>query len=191
MEETFYPKENVVLNWDNLGNYSWGGQAKKYNSTADGNVAPYISDGNCYGIEGVISAWNWWWGQTVNGTVWPAAEVIPENTKTSDLELQFECYIVEAFVGPVLQIQLGGNFDAALSNYVPVSSFTGETEFGSWMQCSIPLSSLVKENIWKDFLSNHSTELGVYITNPSENADVHVEIYFDNFRIVPAAKQKD
>ena len=50
----------------------------------------------------------------------------------------------------------------------------------------------VEENTWKDFLNiGHSTELGVYITNPTDNADVHVEIYFDNFRIVPAAKQKD
>lgn len=191
MEETFYPKENIILDWDNAGSWVWGGYSQLYNS-ADGTVPPYISDGNYSGIVGVISANNYWWGQTVNATVWPAADVIPENTKTSDLELQFECYVAEAFEGPVLQIQLGGNFNAALSNYVPVGSFTGETEIGRWMQCSIPLSSLVEENTWKDFLNiGHSTELGVYITNPTDNADVHVEIYFDNFRIVPAAKQKD
>lgn len=191
MEETFYPKENVILDWDNVGSWVWGGYSQLYNS-ADGTVPPYISDGNYSGIVGVISANNFWWGQTVNATVWPAADVISENTKTSDLELQFECYVAEVFEGPVLQIQLCGNFNAALSNYVPVSSFTGETEIGSWMQCSIPLSSIVEENTWKDFLNNGlSTELGVYITNPTENADVHVEIYFDNFRIVPAAKQKD
>lgn len=191
MEETFYPKENVILDWDNVGSWVWGGYSQLYNS-ADGTVPPYISDGNYSGIVGVISANNFWWGQTVNATVWPAADVISENTKTSDLELQFECYVAEAFEGPVLQIQLGGNFNAALSNYVPVGSFTGETEIGRWMQCSIPLSSLVEENTWKDFLNiGHSTELGVYITNPTDNADVHVEIYFDNFRIVPAAKQKD
>lgn len=191
LEETFYPKENVILDWDNVGSWVWGDYSKLYNS-ADGAVAPYISNGNYSGIVGVISANNFWWGQTVNATVWPAVDVIPENTKTADLELQFEFYITEAFEGPVLQIQLGGNFNAALSSYVPVSSFTGETEIGSWMQCSIPLSSLVEENTWKDFLNNgHSTELGVYITNPTDNADVHVEIYFDNFRIVPTAKQKD
>lgn len=189
MEETFYPKENVILNWDNVGYRSWGGFSEVYNS-ADGTVPPYISDGKYSGIVGDISAWNFWWGQVVNGTVWPAADVIPQNTKTSDLELQFECYIAEAFEGPVLQIQLGGNFDASLQQYVPVGSFTGKTEIGRWMQCSIPLSSLVAENTWKDFYGR-SKELGVYITNPTDKANVHVEIYFDNFRIVPAAKQKD
>ena len=189
MEETFYPKENVILNWDNVGYRSWGGFSEVYNS-ADGTVPPYISDGNYSGIVGDIPAWGWWWGQVVNGTVWPAADVIPQNTKTSDLELQFECYIAEAFEGPVLQIQLGGNFDASLQQYVPVGSFTGKTEIGRWMQCSIPLSSLVAENTWKDFYGRDK-ELGVYITNPTDKANVHVEIYFDNFRIVPAAKQKD
>ena len=64
----FYPLENIVLNYDNIGWFSWGGQAAPI--TADGTAAPFFSDGKCYSISGELSAWNYWWGQLQNGAVW-------------------------------------------------------------------------------------------------------------------------
>lgn len=193
---TFYPMDHVVLDWDNIGSYSWGGYSQVWPAATEED-APYISDGNYSGIVGTITPdEKWWWGQTVNTTVWPSTSVIPANTLASELELQFECYITETFDGPVLQIQLAGNFNAALTNYVPVSALTGEMEIGKWMQCSIPLASLIEESTWETFLNRvnppdedgnipATNQLGIYITSPNCTSDEYVEMYVDNFRIVP------
>lgn len=192
--DNFYPINNVVLDWDKVGSHSWGGYSKIYED-APTDKAPYTSSGAYSGIVGTITAKNYWWGQTVDNTVWPGYDVISENTLISDLELQFECYIAKEFNGPVLTVQLANNFDAQLQNYVPVNSFTGETEIGKWMQCSIPLESLVEETTWKYFLERvndpgddgsipPTNMMGFYIINPSDNDDVDIEIYFDNIRIV-------
>lgn len=148
------------------------------------------------GIKGTISANNSWWGQIVTTTFWPGNDIIPDDTPISELELQFECYVTKLFDGPVLEIQIGGNFDASLKDYVPVSSFTGKTETAEWMQCSIPLESLVAEATWKEFTSrvnenpqDANTQLGIYVRNPSNKNDVSVEFYVDNFRIVPIQKE--
>ena len=77
--------------------------------------------------------------------------IIPGNTPIDDLKLQFECFVKEVFTGPVFQIAMCENFDAALNGYVPVSSFTGKTETGKWMQCSVSLSSVVADATYQDF----------------------------------------
>lgn len=56
------------------------------------------------------------------------------------------------------------------------------------MQCSIPLESLVEENIWEDFIEGHDEVLNLYITYPNCPDDTDVEIYLDNFRIMPTQK---
>ena len=61
------------------------------------------------------------------------------------------------------------SFDAALNGYVPVSSFTGKTETGKWMQCSVSLSSVVADATYQDFLNRNSTHIGVYATNPGSS----------------------
>lgn len=192
--EGFYPREHIVLDFDKVGQRSWGEHSDVW--TSDGEKDPYVADGQYSGIVGIISANNPWWGQIVTSTVWPGNDIIPDNTPISELELQFECYVTKLFDGPVLEIQLGGNFDASLKDYVPVSSFTGKTETAEWMQCSIPLESLVAETTWKEFTSrvnenpqDANTQLGIYVRNPSNKNDVSVEFYVDNFRIVPIQKE--
>lgn len=184
--EGFYPREHIVLDFDKVGQHSWGDHSGVWIS--DGEKDPYVADGQYSGIVGIISANNSWWGQTVNSTVWPNKNIIPDNTPISELELQFECYVTKLFDGPVLEIQIGGNFDTSLKDYVPVSSFTGKTETAEWMQCSIPLESLVAEATWEEFTSRVK-ELGIYVRNPSNKNDVSVEFYVDNFRIVPIQKE--
>ena len=184
--EGFYPREHIVLDFDNRGSRSWGDNSDTW--TTDGTTDPFIADRNYSGIKGTISANNSWWGQIVTTTFWPGNDIIPDNTPISELELQFECYVTKLFDGPVLEIQIGGNFDTSLKDYVPVSSFTGKTETAEWMQCSIPLESLVAEATWKEFTSRVN-ELGIYVRNPSNKNDVYVEFYVDNFRIVPIQKE--
>ena len=146
-------------------------------------------------MKGTIdSATQWWWQQVLNEPVWPSSSVIPDNAKISELELQFECYLGEEMEGPVIQITMGesnGEGVFALSGYVPVSAFTGETEIGKWMQCSIPLESLVEENLWGEFIANHNEVLNLYVTYPNCPDETKVEIYLDNFRIMPIQKTND
>lgn len=193
--EGFYPREHIVLDFDDRGSRSWGDNSDTW--TTDGTTDPFIADRNYSGIKGTISANNSWWGQIVTTTFWPGNDIISDDTPISELELQFECYVTKLFDGPVLEIQIGGNFDASLKDYVPVSSFTGKTETAEWMQCSIPLESLVAEATWKEFTSrvnenpqDANTQLGIYVRNPSNKNDVSVEFYVDNFRIVPNPKRK-
>ena len=105
----FYPLENIVLNYDDIGSFSWGGFATAI--TADGSVPPYFSDGQCYQLAGELSAWNWWWGQLQNTAVWNIdAAFLPAATPTSELALQFECFVAQEYgEGPVFRIYLKGN----------------------------------------------------------------------------------
>lgn len=189
LSAVFYPLENVILNYDGIGWYSWGDNNRSV--VADGSSAPFVSDGTCYGIVGTISAWSYWWGQCCNGiSSWPALTLIPGETPIIDLALQFECFVKEMDTGAVFQISLGAyNSNGGIENYLPIDSFTGKLETGKWMQCSIPLSQLplnsAVETTYQEFFNNRTIhELNIYATNPSENADVNVEVYFDNFRIV-------
>lgn len=88
-----------------------------------------------------------------NGAVWGIdTAFLPTDTPTSELALQFECFVaVEYGEGPVFRIYLKGNEAHNYTNYRPVSDFTGKTEVGQWMQCSIPLSELVDETTWGEF----------------------------------------
>ena len=116
----FYPLENIVLNYDEH-RLSSGRQAVPV--TADGTAAPFFSDGKCYSISGELSAWNYWWGQLQNGAVWGIdTAFLPTDTPTSELALQFECFVaVEYGEGPVFRIYLKGNEAHNYTNYRPVS----------------------------------------------------------------------
>lgn len=180
----FYPLKNIILNYDDIGWHNWGGQSSKV--TADGTKAPFFSDGVCISISGEISASNYWWGQLMEAPLYTISEsVLPATISTSKLALQFECFVAKEYgEGPVFRIYLKDK-DHDYKGYRPVSDFSGETEINQWMQCSIPLSSLVKEATWGDFLKRDSKQLAFEMTNPSKNGPFQVEFYFDNFRIVP------
>ena len=78
-----------------------------------------------------------------------------------------------------------------LTGYTPVSSFTGKAELKEWMQCSIPLESLIEETTWGAFTANHNQVLNFYITYPNCTKDTKIEIYVDNFRIMPIQQSND
>ena len=180
----FYPVEYVVLDYDNVGAFSWGEGAGLY--TADGTQPPFVGTGSFSGFTGTASQ-SWWWIQVVSNAVY-TTNVIPGSTSVSDLELQFECYIQQSYEGPMMQIAMGGDTDYSLKDYVPVSAFTGEMETGHWMQVSVPLSSIVVNNTWQEFVDRGNSELGIYMTYPTAGEEMTVTMFFDNFRVVPIAK---
>ena len=184
LSAVFYPFENLFLDFDRATDpWHWGDHSIE--TVADGSSAPFLSAGSCYGFVGTVSAWSGWWGQYVSGGVqWPAVNVIPASTPINDLELQFECFVQETLVGPVIQIAMGAdnNDPASLKNYVPINVLTGTADIGKWMQCSIPLSSMVAGSTYQDLL-NKGNAFGLYVTN-SVGTDANVEFYVDNFRIV-------
>ena len=188
--DNFYPLENVIIDYDGTGGLDpmWSG-ANLGIFVANGEEAPYTSTRNCTGMKGIItSAEQWWWQQTLHTPVWPSSSIIPESTPISELELQYECYLGEAMEGPVIQVTMGeasGDGVFSLTGYTPVSDFTGKMEVKEWMQCSIPLESLVEETTWGAFTANHKQVLNFYITYPNCPKDTKVEIYVDNFRIMP------
>lgn len=179
--EDFYPVEYVVLDYDNVGWFIWGTDAALF--TADGTAPPFVGTGSFSGFTGSATQ-SWWWLQTVNNAVY-TTDVIPGGTSVANLELQFECYIEQPFEGPVMQIAMGGNTTYSLTNYVPVSAFTGEMETGQWMQVSVPLSQIVEESTWQEFVNRGNSELGIYMTYPTAGEEMTVTMFFDNFRVVP------
>lgn len=180
-ESVFYPLENLIVDFDGVGSFSWGDITQPI--VADGNVAPFVSSGTCYSLVGQISGGNYWWGQIVNNAQWVSTDVIPGSTPISQVELQFECYVGKDYNGAVLEFAMLDNWNYTLKGYKPVSVFTGKTEVGQWMQCNIPLSSFVTETTYQDVLNNGSVHFGLYMTNPSGEAN-DIELYFDNFRLV-------
>lgn len=198
MEDLFYPIENMIVDYDGIGSFSWGTEPP---FIADGANPPYISTGNCIGAKGTIDSSNlYWWKQFINTAKWPSTDVIPSYTQISELELQFECYLELPMDGPVIQISMGhpngtdtgGNPYFTLENYVPINSFTEESETGKWMQCCIPLTKLVEEKTWGEFLNNKiSDELNFYINYPGLTKATNIEIYVDNIRIIPIKQEED
>ena len=180
-EPVFYPLENLIVDFDGIGSFSWGGITAPV--VADGTAAPFVSSGTCYSLVGQISSWNGWWGQIVNNAQWVSTDVIPGNTKISDMELQFECYVGKDYNGAVLEFTMCNDFSNSCKGYKPVSAFTGKTEIGQWMQCSIPLSSIVVDDTYQGLLNHGDTHFGLYMTNSGE-APNDIELYFDNFRLV-------
>ena len=180
-EFVFYPVENLIVDFDGIGSFSWGGIAAPV--VADGTAAPFVSAGICYSLIGQIAGWNGWWGQIVNNAQWVSTEVIPGSTKIADMELQFECYVGKDYNGAVLQFAMCNDWNYNLTGYKPVSAFTGKTEIGQWMQCSIPLSSIVADDTYQGLLDHNDTHFGLYMTNSAAEAN-DIELYFDNFRLV-------
>ena len=114
---------------------------------------------------------------------WVNTSIIPGNTPIDDLKLQFECFVKEVFTGPVFQIAMCENFDAALNGYVPVRFFYRKDRdwkvdamFRIFIFCC-------RRCYISRLLNRNSTHIGVYATNPG-SSQATIEVYFDNFRIV-------
>lgn len=177
-DKLFYPKEYVIADFDNVGSLSWAGSIYE----GDGLNPPYVTTGKAAGvIETNVSASNYWFGNVLANIQFHNA--ISESTSVSDLVLRFECFITYPLQTITHQVMFGGDWDNALSNYVPKSIASGKTETGRWMTCQIPLSMVaVKAKSYND-IKAMGTEMGFFSKN-SDEAVPKYEVYFDNIRIV-------
>lgn len=179
----FYPTDNVILNWDNVGWYSWGDNNQAV--TADGSNPPYVSTGVCYRIFGKPGAWQFWWGNVVNGCAFPSTSVIPGNTSINNLRLRFEFYATNPVAPAAFDITLKGKL---LENYQPIDMNIKALALNQWITCEIPLSLFTEVTDYSTFLGINNTELSINTKNRSDNGDVVINAFFDNFRIIDVTK---
>lgn len=177
-DRLFYTKEYVISNFDDVGSLSWAGSLYE----GDGENPPYTTTGKAGGvIESNVGAYNGWFGNVLANIQFN--NVISESALVSDLVLRFECFITYPLQTINYQVMFGGDWDNAMSNYVPKSIAGGKTEIGKWMTCQIPLSMVaVNATSYKD-IKAMGTEVGFFSKNGDE-AVAKYEVYFDNIRIV-------
>ncbi|WP_293944034.1 MULTISPECIES: glycan-binding surface protein [unclassified Sphingobacterium] len=182
----FYLIQNLVLDWDKIGNYDWGDNNMPI--IADGSKSPFFTTGTAYRIFGTPGAWQYWWGNLSNKGVYPTVNAIPASTATSNLVLRFECYLNEPLSTATFDIQLNGNWDKMVSDYVPRDRNTNKTSIGKWMTCDILLNRFTAVTDYGSFAAIANAELGIFTKNKADNANAKVDIYFDNFRIIDTSK---
>lgn len=182
----FYPIENLVLNWDEIGHYEWGDNNMPV--MADGTKPPYFTTGTAYRIFGSPGAWQYWWGNLSNKGSYPTINTIPANTPIGNLVLRFECFVNEPLATATFDLQLKGNGDKMVSDYVPRDRNSNKTNLGKWMTCDILFNRFTTVADYGRFAAIASSELGIFTKNKADNANVKVDIYFDNFRIIDTSK---
>ncbi len=177
-DKLFYAKEYVISNFDDVGSLSWAGSLYE----GDGETPPYATTGKAGGvIETNVGAYNGWFGNVLANIQF--RDAISGSTPVSDLVLRFECFITYPLQTINYQVMFGGDWDNAMSNYVPKSIASGKTEIGKWMTCQIPLSMVAVNATSYSDIKAMGTEVGFFSKNGDEAVPKY-EVYFDNIRIV-------
>ncbi len=182
-DKVFYPIENLIIDWDNVGGYSWG-EGKVF-PAIDGvsDTPPYTTSGNAGAIMEVnVGGSNWWFGNLVNWVQFP--EVIADNVPVADLVVRFECFVAYSMFDINYSWKLIGT---EVGNYVPRSRLNSKTEIGRWMTCEMPLSEFANPKgvaTWGEVKALGDAEMAFYSKNPGVPVPQY-ENFFDNMRIVP------
>lgn len=177
--DTFYPLDHLLVNYDDVGWFSWG--VCKAGLTTDGKSAPYTANGKYCGIVGKAAAWNYWWQQIISGIVYPSADVISDSTPASSIELRFECYTVYPIKQISANVEFGGVWNDGKNGYQPMDINSSEQVTGRWFTCSIPMTSLTKLADY-GHIKALGQEVGFSFVNTTGVAE-DAAIYFDNFRL--------
>lgn len=177
-DKVFYPKENVIVNWDDIGSMSWTGTLFE----GDGETAPYFTTGKAGGvIENNVGAYSGWFGNVLANIQFNDA--ISGSTPVSDLVVRYEYFITYPLQTITYQVMFGGDWDNAPTGIVPKSIASGKTEVGEWMTCQIPLSMLAVNATTYNDIKALGTEMGFFSKNGDEAVEKY-EVYFDNIRII-------
>jgi hypothetical protein len=184
---TFYPKANVVSDFDGIGYFSWGNNCDEV--TASPTTIPYISTGKCRHIYGIPGANNYWWGNMILGASWTTN--IPNTTPISNLVLRFSYYSAKLLTKGYFQVQMG-NYWTVTYTFKPYLDANGNPMnpiVGKWYDIDIPLSNFGNETFltYVD-LRRRTGEIGFYYKNNTADKTVEVDSYFDNFRIIDITK---
>lgn len=177
-DKVFYPKENVIVNWDDIGSMSWTGTLFE----GDGETAPYFTTGKAGGvIENNVGAYSGWFGNVLANIQFNDA--ISGSTPVSDLVVRYEYFITYPLQTITYQVMFGGDWDNAPTGIVPKSIASGKTEVGEWMTCQIPLSMLAVNATTYNDIKAMGTEMGFFSKNGDQAVEKY-EVYFDNIRII-------
>ena len=177
-DKLFYPKEYIIVNFDDVGSISWAGSLYE----GDGTNPPYMTTGKAGGvIESNVGEYSGWFGNVLANTQY--SDAITNDTPVSDLVIRFECFITYPLQTISYQVMFGGDWDNAPSNYVPKSIASGKTEIGKWMSCQIPLSMVAVNATNYSDIKAMATEMGFFSKNGDEAVPKY-EVYFDNIRII-------
>lgn len=177
-DKVFYPKENVIVNWDDIGSMSWAGSLYE----GDGKKAPYFTTGKAGGvIENNVGAGSGWFGNVLANIQFNDA--IASSTPVSDLVVRYECFITYPLQTISFQVMFGGDWDNAPTGIVPKSIASGKTEIGQWMTCQLPLSMLAVNATTYNDIKALGAEMGFFSKNGDEAVEIY-EVYFDNIRII-------
>lgn len=172
----FYPVDNLILNFDNVGAFSWGADANLYEG--DGNNPPFVTTGKCCGLNKSNVGNNWWFGAINAMVAYP--NTIPDATPTSDITVCYEVYMTYPFGTITHSLQIGGT-ENMKGGIVPVSAITGQPEYGKWIPVEMPLSDICISATYGELKANNTFYL--VSVNPSSDVTPIYEFYIDNIRL--------
>ncbi len=176
-DPTFYPLGNVILDFDNVGGFSWGADAAMYEG--DGANPPFITTGKACGVVKSNVGQNWWFGAIYANAVYTNS--IPDSTPTSEILVRYEIYMTYPFGTITHSIQIGGD-NSMTSGIVPVSAITGEPEYGKWIPVEMTLSDVCTQATYGELKANNT--FYIVSVNPQTEVVPNYEFYIDNIRLI-------
>ena len=178
----FYETDHILADMDGKGGQDWGGAVTV---EGDGENPPYITTGNCLGIDADFNMDEpYWWNAgrlAFNGIVLPSD--IASTTDLSKLELRYEGYYAQKFVNVNFKFEF---WPEQRIDYQPQSVYTGDLIEGEWATYSIPFQSFVSNAANYGELTDNLTDGATVIFHPESNTSgipEHVQFYIDNVRI--------
>jgi hypothetical protein len=181
--DNFYPYENLIVDFDDIPfEYTWVWSTIA-NFGSDSTRMPYISDGKCGGLSGLMAGSTWWGQQiTIYGFAsYPSFDIIPAETPLSNVSL-----VYEHFIDHPSNLSLSFRFpdmEIAESSFETISD-DGKRIFGKWAAASIPLSAIcgINATTYGDLVNSGRRSLMWHVSNRS-NVEENVNFYVDNARI--------
>ncbi len=189
----FYPFENVIVDLDTKGWYSWGDN--NVVTTADPSKAPYTSTEKYINIFGKPGAWQYWWGNIVMGfSGWPTS--IADHTPIDNLVLRFSFYTELPLEKGFFQMQIGGRWTDAVPaainpEWKPYLNNAGDevgSKPGKWVDYEVPLFNFGSDLHTYADIKNLKGEMGFFFKNSSDDADLTLNVFFDNIRVIDKTK---
>ena len=204
--DNFYPYEQLLTDFDEIGNYeSWSGDDVTFmNADETPGEPPYFSDGKYGRIKGIYGG-TWWAGAVAMfkdddqvENIMPSFDYIPADTPASDVYLAYECYNRFSFAGAPAFIRyeflIDGSGEFNYFNYdwgtnttrdVSHPGYDGIPIYDEWYTVMVPLSrfSGLEDATYSDIVEQNITMLHFVVINPN-GPNHEIDIFFDNIRFI-------
>lgn len=178
----FYDTNLLMFDLDDRGILNWGGASVV---AGDGVNPPYVTSGNCAGVNADIQGPNYWWYEGRMGLkemIIPES-FIPKDTPVGNIELRFEGYFRTKFEYTNVEVSFGEN--GIYATYTPQSVENEGIIMNQWATYKIPLPVVAGDaQTWGEVVKNIAwPELVIHaVSNPTDNLE-HIEFYLDNLRV--------